>query len=128
MSNDSTAPADAQAVSELAAAHRLMTEQIGKAIIGQKEVVEQLLMAMFSRGHCLLVGVPGLAKTLLVSTVAKILHLSFKRIQFTPDLMPADVTGTNIIIEDDKGRRNYTFRKGPIFAHLVLAEPRQAFE
>src|SRR5437773_5337881 len=91
---DAAVPAEAQAVRDLAAAYQQMTEQIGKVIVGQKEVVEELLMALFSRGHCLLVGVPGLAKTLLVSTVSKILHLSFKRIQFTPDLMPADITGT----------------------------------
>jgi MoxR-like ATPase len=80
-------------------------------------------MALFSRGHCLLVGVPGLAKTLLVSTVSKILHLSFKRVQFTPDLMPADITGTDILQDDpDTGRRRFTFLKGPIFANMVLAD------
>src|ERR1700735_2842977 len=84
-----------------------MKEQIGKVIVGQNEVVEQLMMALFSRGHCLLVGVPGLAKTLLVSTVSKILHLSFKRVQFTPDLMPADITGTDILQDDDSGRRRF---------------------
>jgi MoxR-like ATPase len=86
-------------------------------------VVEQLLMALFSRGHCLLVGVPGLAKTLLVSTVSKILHLSFKRIQFTPDLMPADITGTDILQDDpDTGRRKFVFLPGPVFANMVLAD------
>src|SRR5713226_8983446 len=95
MSHADRAPApEAQAVRDRAAAYEKMTEQIGRVIVGQKQVIEQLLMALFSRGHCLLVGVPGLAKTLLVSTVSKILHLSFKRIQFTPDLMPADITGT----------------------------------
>jgi MoxR-like ATPase len=85
--------------------------------------VEQLLMALFSRGHCLLVGVPGLAKTLLVSTVSRILHLSFKRIQFTPDLMPADITGTDILQDDpDTGRRRFLFLKGPIFANMILAD------
>src|SRR5262245_57482359 len=99
-------PAEAQAVRDLAAAYRHMTEEIGKVIVGQQKVIEQLLMALFSRGHCLLVGVPGLAKTLLVSTVAKILHLSFKRIQFTPDLMPADITVTDILQDDpETGRR-----------------------
>src|SRR4051812_17077962 len=88
---------EAEAVRHLASTYRQMTEQIGKVIVGQRGVVEQLLMALFSRGHCLLEGVPGLAKTLLVSTVSKILHLSFKRIQFTPDLMPADITGTDIL-------------------------------
>jgi MoxR-like ATPase len=123
MTNPATTPAEVQAVRELAAAYNKMTEQIGKVIVGQKQVVEQLLMAMFSRGHCLLVGVPGLAKTLLVSTVSKILHLSFKRIQFTPDLMPADITGTDILQDDpDTGRRRFTFLPGPVFANMVLAD------
>src|SRR6516225_8720374 len=101
-----SAAQEAKIVRDLAEAYRQMTEQIGKIIVGQNEVVEQLLMALFSRGHCLLVGVPGLAKTLLVSTVSKILHLSFKRIQFTPDLMPADITGTDILQDDpETGRR-----------------------
>src|SRR5438477_3552835 len=118
-----TPPAEAQAVRDLAAAYEQMTEQIGKVIVGQKDVVEQLLMAMFSRGHCLLVGVPGLAKTLLVSTVSKILHLSFKRIQFTPDLMPADITGTDILQDDpETGRRKFVFLQGPIFANMILAD------
>src|SRR5207248_2004171 len=117
------APADAQAVRDLAAAYGQMTSQIGKVIVGQQEVIEQLLMALFSRGHCLLVGVPGLAKTLLVSTVSKILHLSFKRIQFTPDLMPADITGTDILQDDpETGRRRFVFLPGPIFANMILAD------
>jgi MoxR-like ATPase len=118
------APAhDAQAVKELAAAYERLTDQIGKAIVGQKTVVEQLLMSLFSRGHCLLVGVPGLAKTLLVSTVAKILHLSFKRVQFTPDLMPSDITGTDILQDDpDTGRRRFVFLPGPLFANMILAD------
>jgi MoxR-like ATPase len=116
-------PPEAQAVRELASAYEKMTEHIGKVIVGQKQVVEQLLMALFSRGHCLLVGVPGLAKTLLVSTVSKILHLSFKRIQFTPDLMPADITGTDILQDDpETGRRKYTFLPGPVFANMLLAD------
>src|SRR5205809_2690425 len=116
-------PAEVQAVRNLAAAYQQMTEQIGKVIVGQKDVVEQLLMAMFSRGHCLLVGVPGLAKTLLVSTVSKILHLSFKRIQFTPDLMPADITGTDILQDDPETKqRKFMFLRGPLFANMVLAD------
>jgi MoxR-like ATPase len=116
-------PAEAQAVRDLAAAYQQMTEQIGKVIVGQKEVIEQLLMALFSRGHCLLVGVPGLAKTLLVSTVSKILHLSFKRIQFTPDLMPSDITGTDILQDDpETGRRRFVFLPGPVFANMLLAD------
>ncbi|MGE3806053.1 MAG: AAA family ATPase [Gemmataceae bacterium] len=115
---------EAQAVKDLAAAYQQMNEQIGKVIIGQKKVIEQLLMALFSRGHCLLIGVPGLAKTLLVSTVSKILHLSFKRVQFTPDLMPSDITGTDILQDDpdNPGRRKFQFLEGPIFANMILAD------
>src|SRR5260370_4305793 len=98
MSLPSTNPAEAKAVRELAAAYEQMTEQIGRVIVGQKDVVEQLLMALFSRGHCLLVGVPGLAKTLLVSTVSKFLHLSYNRIPFSPALMTAAHTATNILL------------------------------
>src|ERR1700722_12538330 len=113
-SSPTNGPIEAQLVHDLAAAHERMTEQIGKVIVGQKAVIEELLMALFSRGHCLLVGVPGLAKTLLVSTVAKILHLSFKRVQFTPDLMPSDITGTDILQDDpETGRRRFTFLHGP---------------
>jgi MoxR-like ATPase len=116
-------PPEAQAVRELADAYQKASEQIGRVIVGQKKVVDQLLMALFSRGHCLLVGVPGLAKTLLVSTVSKILHLSFKRIQFTPDLMPADITGTDILQDDpETGRRQFSFLPGPIFANMLLAD------
>jgi MoxR-like ATPase len=123
MTTPASTPPEAQAVRELAKAYTEMTEQIGRVIVGQKQVVEQLLMALFSRGHCLLVGVPGLAKTLLVSTVSKILHLSFKRIQFTPDLMPADITGTDILQDDpDTGRRKFTFLPGPVFANMILAD------
>src|SRR4051794_7528012 len=114
---------EAETVRQLATAYERMTEQIGKVIVGQRSVIEQLLMSLFSRGHCLLVGVPGLAKTLLVSTVSKILHLSFKRIQFTPDLMPADITGTDILQDDpETGRRKYTFLPGPVFANMLLAD------
>jgi MoxR-like ATPase len=113
---------EAEVVRRLASAYSQMTDEIGKVIVGQAEVVEQLLMALFSRGHCLLVGVPGLAKTLLVSTVARILHLSFKRVQFTPDLMPADITGTDILQDDETGRRRFVFLKGPIFANMILAD------
>src|SRR5262245_4817940 len=116
-------PPEAQAIRELAAAYEQMTDQIGKVIVGQKQVIEQLLMALVSRGHCLLEGVPGLAKTLLISTVAKIMHLSFKRIQFTPDLMPADITGTDILQDDpETGRRKFMFLQGPIFANMILAD------
>src|SRR5579872_1330039 len=119
-----TQPAsEVDTVRQLAHAYGQMREQIGKIIVGQDEVIEQLLMALFSRGHCLLVGVPGLAKTLLVSTVSKILHLSFKRIQFTPDLMPADITGTYILQDDpETNRRKFVFLPGPIFANMILAD------
>jgi MoxR-like ATPase len=117
-----TTPAEEQA-RQLTEAFRLLAEQIGKVIVGQTEVVEQLLMALFSRGHVLLVGVPGLAKTLLVGTVSRILRLTFKRVQFTPDLMPADITGTDILQDDpDTGRRRFVFLPGPIFANMVLAD------
>jgi MoxR-like ATPase len=111
------------AVKELAATYERMTDQIGKVIVGQKNVVEQMLMALFSRGHCLLVGVPGLAKTLLVSTVSQIMHLTFKRIQFTPDLMPSDITGTDILQDDpETNRRKFAFLPGPLFANMILAD------
>jgi MoxR-like ATPase len=91
-------------------------------IIGQNEVIEQLFAAVFTRGHCLLEGVPGLAKTLMVSTLSRILDVSFKRIQFTPDLMPSDITGTNVLEEDEHGRRSFRFVEGPIFTNLLLAD------
>ncbi|XMO77461.1 MoxR family ATPase [Roseibacillus persicicus] len=100
-----------------------MKAGVGKVIVGQEEVVEQTLMAIFCRGHALLVGVPGLAKTLLVSTLAKSLDLGYKRIQFTPDLMPADITGTDILeVDPETGRRGFRFVHGPLFSNLVLAD------
>lgn len=114
---------EAQAIRGLAAAYGRMREEIGKVIIGQQDVVDQLLISMFSRGHCLLVGVPGLAKTLLVSTIARILHLSFRRIQFTPDLMPSDITGTDVLQDDPQtGRRTFQFMQGPLFTNVLLAD------
>ena len=100
---------------------RMQTE-LQKIIIGQHEVIEQLFAAIFTRGHCLLEGVPGLAKTLMVSTLARILDVSFKRIQFTPDLMPSDITGTNVLEEDDEGRRDFRFMEGPVFTNILLAD------
>lgn len=97
-------------------------QEISKVIVGQQEVVDQLLMAVFARGHCLMQGVPGLAKTLMVSTLSRVLHLSFKRIQFTPDLMPGDITGTDIIEERPDGSRQFAFVEGPIFANMILAD------
>ncbi|MEX0715944.1 MAG: MoxR family ATPase [Planctomycetaceae bacterium] len=100
-----------------------MRREIGKVIIGQQDIVDQLLISMFSRGHCLLVGVPGLAKTLLVSTIARILHLAFRRIQFTPDLMPSDITGTDVLQDDpETGRRTFQFMQGPLFTNVLLAD------
>jgi MoxR-like ATPase len=100
----------------------LMLEQLQRAIVGQNEVIEQVLAAVFTRGHCLLVGVPGLAKTLMVSSIAQILDVGFKRIQFTPDLMPTDITGTTVLDESDTGRREFRFVKGPVFANIILAD------
>ena len=114
---------DLAALASLADASRRMRAEIARVIIGQEEVVEQLLIGLFARGHVLLVGVPGLAKTLLVGTVAKILHLSFRRIQFTPDMMPSDITGTDILQDDpETGRRRFIFIRGPLFSNVVLAD------
>src|SRR5436309_3346843 len=99
-----------------------MIEQLRRVVIGQTEVIEQILAAVFTRGHCLLVGVPGLAKTLMVSSIAQILDMTFKRIQFTPDLMPSDITGTTVLEEAEGGRREFRFVKGPIFANIILAD------
>ncbi len=97
--------------------------EIGKVIIGQDEIIDQLLISLLARGHCLLVGVPGLAKTLLIKTLAEVMHLSFKRIQFTPDLMPSDITGIELVEEDPLSKqRNFKFIPGPIFANVVLAD------
>ena len=100
----------------------LMIEELGKIIVGQHEVIELIFAAIFTRGHCLLVGVPGLAKTLLVSSISKILDIAFKRIQFTPDLMPSDITGTNVIDEQETGRRDFRFVQGPVFSNILLAD------
>ncbi len=101
---------------------KLMQDELQKVIVGQSEVIEQIFAAIFTRGHCLLVGVPGLAKTLMVSTLARILDIQFKRIQFTPDLMPSDITGTNVLEEDERGKRNFRFVDGPIFTNILLAD------
>src|SRR5271156_98822 len=115
--------ADVQAVEQLRDAHRKLKKEMAKIIVGQEQVVDQLLMAIFCRGHALLMGVPGLAKTLMVSTLAQALDLSFKRIQFTPDLMPSDITGTEVIQDDQATRqRMFKFLPGPIFANIVLAD------
>ncbi|MGC1274449.1 MAG: MoxR family ATPase [Planctomycetaceae bacterium] len=114
---------DLAAVERCEQSYNRLRDELAKVIVGQDEVIEQVLIAVFARGHALLEGVPGLAKTLLVSSLAKAMHLSFKRIQFTPDLMPSDVTGTEIIQENlETNRREYTFLPGPLFANLVLAD------
>ncbi|MCH2202548.1 MAG: MoxR family ATPase [Fuerstiella sp.] len=102
--------------------HEVMVEELHKVIIGQDAVIDQILAAIFTGGHCLLVGVPGLAKTLVVSTIARLLDVKFHRIQFTPDLMPADITGTNVLEENDQGRREFRFVDGPVFTNILLAD------
>ncbi len=115
--------ADLRAAEELTAAYHKMTRELERVIIGQGDVLKQLLIALFSRGHCLLEGVPGLAKTLMVSTVADLLSLKFSRIQFTPDLMPSDITGTEILeTEEGTGNRRMKFVKGPIFGNILLGD------
>ncbi|MCK6606262.1 MAG: MoxR family ATPase [Ignavibacteriaceae bacterium] len=117
-------PADeVELVKELNRYYKEIKKEIGKVIVGQEQVVDQLLISLLSRGHCLLVGVPGLAKTLLIKTVAEVIALKFGRIQFTPDLMPSDITGTEIIDEDPAtGRRQFRFIQGPVFANIILAD------
>jgi MoxR-like ATPase len=122
----SMAGMSAQQVEQLCAQFRrdftALETEIGTLIVGQREVVREVLVSMFADGHALLEGVPGLAKTLLIRTLAQVVDLQFSRIQFTPDLMPSDITGTNIIEEDDHGRKNYKFIGGPVFANIILAD------
>jgi len=114
---------DINAIEQLGKARDVLRDEVRKVIVGQDEVIEQVLTAMFCRGHCLLVGVPGLAKTLMISTIASVLELNFQRIQFTPDLMPSDITGTQIIEEDPAtGKRGFRFVRGPIFGNIILAD------
>ncbi len=114
---------DAEAANAMAAKYQELKKEIAKVIIGQDEVVDHLLIALFCKGHTLLVGVPGLAKTLLISTIADVLHLKFSRIQFTPDLMPSDIVGTEILeIDEETNRKYFKFIKGPIFANMILAD------
>ena len=114
---------DLELAKELVQAKKNVIQEIQKVIVGQDAVIEDLLVALFSKGHCLFVGVPGLAKTLLVSTLSKVLSLNFSRIQFTPDLMPSDITGTDILHEDQAtGKRSFRFIKGPIFSNIILAD------
>src|SRR6187549_2444595 len=113
-----TYSSDVEAVQDLVVSYKRLRSEIGKVIIGQDEVVQDVLISIFSKGHCLLVGVPGLAKTLLVNTISDALGLSFNRIQFTPDLMPSDIIGSEILDE----QRNFKFIKGPLFANIILAD------
>ena len=119
----SATPSDLEAVQRLQQAHQRIMVELRKAIVGQDDVIEQLLTALFAGGHVLLVGVPGLAKTLLIASLARVLDLRFNRIQFTPDLMPSDITGTDVLEEDTAtGRRVMRFIRGPVFANIVLAD------
>src|SRR5438876_4749903 len=120
---DAPGESDLESAKFLADSYQRLQSEIGKVIVGQSKVIEELLIAIFARGHCLMQGVPGLAKTLLISTLGRALDLAFQRIQFTPDLMPSDITGTDILQEDpETGRRRFEFQKGPIFTNLLLAD------
>lgn len=121
-SSGSSTEQDQAKVEEVGRAYKKITKEISKKIVGQQEVVEQLLVSVFAGGHCLLEGVPGLAKTLLINSLCQALNLNFKRIQFTPDMMPSDITGTEIIQDDVNGQRSYKFLPGPIFSNIVLAD------
>jgi MoxR-like ATPase len=109
-------------LAQFSQARNVMIDQLRRVVVGQAEVIDQILGAIFTRGHCLLVGVPGLAKTLMVSSISQILDVTFKRIQFTPDLMPSDITGTTVLDEQETGRRDFRFVHGPIFANIILAD------
>src|SRR5689334_12040352 len=116
-----TQPSEQQLVEQLVSGRARIEAELSKVIVGQKEVIEQILIALFAGGHCLITGAPGLAKTLLVKSIARIFHLKFQRIQFTPDLMPADITGTEILQDTGEGRR-MLFVRGPVFANMILAD------
>src|SRR6516164_3231351 len=123
MNNESLAENDLEAVRKLKGAFESLKKQLGRVIVGQDQVIEELLIALFSRGHCILEGVPGLAKTLMISTLSKCLSLDFSRIQFTPDLMQSDITGTEVIEENrTTGQREFKFLSGPLFANVILAD------
>ncbi len=114
---------DLETVERIKSAFAALKNELGKVIVGQEEVIDLMLISVFARGHCLLIGVPGLAKTLMISTLARTLNLTFNRIQFTPDLMPSDITGTEVIQEDKAtGSRSFKFLKGPVFANVILAD------
>src|SRR5438094_4952180 len=119
--NSDSTQAEKQTVEQIIAGRTRIQTELAKVIVGQKEVIEQILIALFAGGHCLITGAPGLAKTLLVKSIAQIFHLKFQRIQFTPDLMPADITGTEILQDTGEGRK-MLFVRGPVFAHMILAD------
>src|SRR5205085_10578989 len=122
-SSEKLAGDDMEAVRKLRDGFNDIKKQLSKVIVGQDQVIEELLIALFSRGHCILEGVPGLAKTLMISTLSRCLSLGFSRIQFTPDLMPSDITGTEIIAENrSTGQREFKFLEGPLFANVILAD------
>jgi MoxR-like ATPase len=123
MTEDGLNTQDCAAVEKLGTAQRKIMDQLAQVIVGQTHVIDELLISLFSRGHCLLEGVPGLAKTLIISTLSRTLSLSFSRIQFTPDLMPADITGTDVIEENrSTGSRDFRFLEGPLFSNVILAD------
>ena len=121
--NPQASAEDLAQIEKLQTAYKSMKAEMQKAIVGQDQVIDELFMALFCRGHCVLIGVPGLAKTLMISTLSRVLNLSFSRIQFTPDLMPADITGTEVIQQDKvTGERSFKFLQGPVFANVILAD------
>jgi MoxR-like ATPase len=123
MSDHEVSQGQSAAIERLGSARQKIIDQLSQVIVGQSEVIEELLISLFSRGHCLLEGVPGLAKTLMISTLSRALNLTFSRIQFTPDLMPADITGTDVIEENrSTGARNFRFLEGPLFSNVILAD------
>src|SRR3954469_25796061 len=123
LAEQTTPASDLDAARTLARAYEQLQTELAKVIVGQRRVIDEILIALLARGHCLVQGVPGLAKTLLVSTLAQAMDFSFRRIQFTPDLMPSDITGTDVLQEDpDTGRRRFEFLRGPVFANLILAD------
>src|SRR5579864_2497075 len=123
LSNPANQQSDVEAAQYLGEVCQKLHAELGKVIVGQKKVIEEILVSIFSRGHCIMQGVPGLAKTLLVSTLSAAMDLTYQRIQFTPDLMPSDITGTDVLQEDpETSRRRFEFLKGPIFANLLLAD------
>jgi len=123
MTNEGFSTHDTAAIEKLGGAREKILQQLSQVIVGQSQVIEELLISLFSRGHCLLEGVPGLAKTLMISTLSRTLNLTFNRIQFTPDLMPADITGTDVIEENrSTGAREFRFLEGPVFANVILAD------